>query len=77
MSNYQFEVYYNGNPVEVTSVGNNTYLVQITYKPMQLQLQKSDSGDERWIDLSTNLETSVTKQLGGLIQEHLAVEERV
>ncbi len=77
MNNYQFEIYHNGHPVEVASIGNNTYLVQITYKPLQLQLQKSDSCNERWVDVSTGLETSVTKQLGSLIKEHLEVGVQV
>ena len=77
MSNFQFDIYYNGHPVEVTSIGNNTFLVQITYKPLQLQLQKSDSGMERWIDMSINQETSVTRQLGERIKEQIAVEEQV
>ena len=75
MGNFQFEIYLNGHPVEVTAIGNNTFLVQITYKPLQLQLQRNDAGEERWIDLSTNQETSVTQELGWLIREQVAVEE--
>ena len=74
MSNFQFEVYYNGHPVAVTSIGNNTFLVQISYKPLQLQLQKDDSG-ERWIDVTTKQETNITQELGWLIREQVTVGE--
>lgn len=75
MGNYQFEIHLNGHPVKVTATGNNTFLAQITYKPLQLQLQKSDSGTERWVDLSTNLETPITQELGWLIREQISVQE--
>lgn len=71
MSNAQFSVLYNGHPVEVTVLNNDTYMIQVTYKPVSIRLQNNDAGEERWVDVETQQETYMTRELGRLIATHL------
>ena len=70
MSNYQFSVLYNGHPVSVSALENDTYLLQVTYKPISIQLKTID-GQEKWVDTESQQETYVTRELGKLIAAHL------
>jgi hypothetical protein len=69
--NNQFSVSYNGHPVAVTVLDNEVYVVQISYKPNHLQLRKDNEGCEYWVDMETNMETAMSKQMGYLISEYL------
>lgn len=73
MNNHQFVVQYNGHPVEVTVLDNDTYMVQVTYKPLKIRLQKNNEGEERWVEMETMQETYVSRELGKLILSHLSV----
>lgn len=70
MSNHQFSVLFNGHPVSVTGLENDTYMVQVTYKPLCIQL-KNGEGEEIWVDTETQQETYVSSELGKLITAHL------
>jgi hypothetical protein len=71
MNNHQFSVLYNGHPVAVTVLDNDVYMVQVTYKPLSIQLKTNDKGEENWIDVETQQETYVSQELGKLIAKHL------
>ena len=71
MSNHQFSVLYNGHSVAVTVVENDTYMVQVTYKPVCIKLVNNDQGEESWVDMETRQETYVSRELGKLISAHL------
>jgi hypothetical protein len=71
MGNNQFSIFYNGHPVAVTVLGNDTFMAQVTYKPLQITLERNGDGLERWIDLETKQETSLSNELGKLIGEYL------
>lgn len=72
MSNQQFTVSFNGHPVAVTALENDVYLAQVTYKPVKIQL-KNNHGQEQWLDLESQQETHVSRELGKLIAAHLCV----
>lgn len=74
MSNPQFSVLYNGHPVAITILADDLYLVQVTYKPLQIQLQKNNDGTEKWIEVDTQQETFLTCEIGKLINRHYSVE---
>ncbi|WP_018614538.1 hypothetical protein [Segetibacter koreensis] len=71
MNNPQFTVLYNGHPVAVTKLDNDTYIVQATYKPQQIQLKKNSDGSEKWVEVETQLQTFLTNEMGRLITDHL------
>ena len=71
MSNYQFTVLLNGHPVSVTALDNDSYMAQVTYKPVTIQLTKTSNGEERWIDMETQQETYLSTELGKIITAHL------
>ncbi|GEO11148.1 hypothetical protein [Segetibacter aerophilus] len=71
MSNHQFSILFNGHPVSVTALDNDSYLVQVTYKPVTIQLKKTSDGREHWLDQETQQETYVSRELGKLITAHL------
>jgi hypothetical protein len=71
MNNQQFSVLFNGHPVAVTALDNDSYMVQVTYKPVTIQLKKNSDGQEHWVDQETQLETFVSSELGKLITAHL------
>ena len=77
MSNPQFEVYHNGHPVAVTVLGDNTYLIQVSYKPLRIQLKHDGDGSERWINQEDGLECYLSVEFGKLISDHLQVAEQV
>jgi hypothetical protein len=77
MSNPQFQVYYNGQPVAVTSLGNNSYLIQISYKPLRIQLKKNDDGSETWVNQEDGLECYLSSEFGSLISTHLQLAEQM
>ena len=71
MSNPQFSVVFNGHPVSVTALENETFMAQVTYKPVTIQLKNNNDGQEQWVDMETQQETYVSAELGKLIAEHL------
>ena len=73
MSNQQFSIFFNGPPVAVTVLENNTFMAQITYKPVYIQLKNNSKGEEQWVDQETQQETYLSKELGKLIAAHLCV----
>ena len=70
MNNPQFSVSYNGHPVAVTILDNDTYIVQVTYKPVQIERKKDTYGGEKWVESDSQLETYVTNEVGRLISNH-------
>lgn len=77
MKNPQFSVSYNGHPVSVTMLDNDTYTVQVTYKPLHIQLQKNNDGTENWVEVETQQATYVTKEIGRLISKRLYSMEAI
>lgn len=77
MNNQQFSVSYNWHPAAVTILGDDKYLVQVTYKPLQIQLQKNNDGTEKWVEAETKLQTFLTDEIGRLISNHLYSVEQV
>ncbi len=73
MSNHQFPVLYNGHPVTVTVLEDDIYMVQVTYKPLNIQLKKNDKGEEIWVDLEIQQITYLSTELGKLITAHLCM----
>src|SRR3954463_6824877 len=67
MNNPQFSVNYNGHPVAVTVLPNDLYMVQVTYKPLQIKLQKNEDGTENWVEADTQQPTFLTTEIGRLI----------
>jgi hypothetical protein len=70
MNNPQFSVFYNGHPVAVTVLGDDRYMVQVTYKPIQIQLKKNSDGTENWVEVENGQQTYVVNEIGRLISEH-------
>ncbi len=71
MSNQQLTISYNGHKTAVTCVGNNTYLIQITSSPYYVQFVSNDDGTPKWIEVSTGMQTPLSKELGELIEDQL------
>ncbi|MCW3107624.1 MAG: hypothetical protein JWQ09_2130 [Segetibacter sp.] len=71
MSNTQFAVLYNGHPVTVTVLDNDTYMIQVTYKPVTIRLQNNNAGEDHWVDVEMQQETYLSRELGKLIVAHL------
>ena len=44
-------------------------MVQITYKPVYLELKTDNNGIDHWIEKDTNQETQLAKELGRLIKK--------
>lgn len=65
-----FTIYYNGKNVSVTSLDDNTFMFQITYKPVYVKRMTDDKGNKVWCDLETNRETMLSKEIGKLIENH-------
>lgn len=77
MNNRQFSVSYNGHPVAVTMLDNDIYIVQVTYKPLKIQLKKNNDGSESWVEVETQQQTFVTNEIGRKISEHLYSVEAI
>lgn len=69
MEKKSFTIYYNGKNVAVSALEENTFLAQITYKPVYLKLTENN-GKKIWIDVEMNKETSLSKEIGQLIEKH-------
>lgn len=67
MTNQQFSISYNGRKTSVTTLEDNTFMVQITYKPYRIQKKTDGKGLEYWIELETNKETPLSQTIGRLI----------
>ncbi len=70
MEKQAFTVYYNGKNVSVTVLDDNTFMFQITYKPVYLKLITDNRGQKIWHDLEMNQETMLSKEIGKLIESH-------
>ncbi|HSU52267.1 MAG TPA: hypothetical protein VLJ41_16790 [Segetibacter sp.] len=71
MSSDQFSVLLNGHPTTVSVLENDVYSVQVTYKPVNIQLKKNEKEEEVWVDLETQQTTYLSTELGKLITAHL------
>jgi hypothetical protein len=71
MENEQFSIMYNGQPVAVTVLGNNSFMVQITYRPLRIRLHTNVDGAEYWVDEESNQVSRLSKELGNLISARL------
>lgn len=74
MDNQQFSILYNGHPVAVTALKDDTYMVQITYKPIHIQVKK-DKEEKKWVEAETQQETYLSVQLGKLISNYFGSNE--
>ena len=59
MSN-QFSVSYNGHPVAVTVLEDNSYVVQVSYQPLHIQQIRNDENEARWVEVDTQQVTYVS-----------------
>ena len=73
MHSNQFSVSYDGRPVAITALDDEKYLVQVTYKPIIIQY-KEIHGHPQWVDVESQLETYVSREIGKLIQAHTSKE---
>lgn len=69
MQSNQFSVSYNGHPVAITVLDDDQYLVQVTYKPIIIKCQGTNGGHQ-WVDVESQLETYVSREIGKLIEAH-------
>jgi hypothetical protein len=67
MSKQQFTIPYNGDNVEVTVLNDDSFLVQITYKPLLIKRTLDENGEALWLDSETNVKTNLSVELGNLI----------
>jgi hypothetical protein len=67
--NKDFTLNYNGRKTECRSLGDHSFMVQITYKPVYLSWHLDDDGIEHWIEKESNKETSLSQELGKLIRD--------
>ncbi|MFL5810088.1 MAG: hypothetical protein ACJ749_11245 [Flavisolibacter sp.] len=67
MSKNNFTIQYNGRRADCMRDGND-FMVQITYKPVYLELQTGSDGIHHWIEKDTRQETDLSKELGRLIK---------
>ena len=71
MPNPQFDISYNGHRVAVTILDKDLYYVQITYKPVEVQLVRNNNGTENWIEKETREQSFLANEIGRLINERL------
>lgn len=77
MKKQSFTVYYNGKNVAVNVVDDHIFLAQISYKPLYLKLSADSHGGRTWCDSEMNLETPLSKEIGGLIESHPSFSDAV
>jgi len=70
MEKQPFTIYYNGKNVSVAPVDGNTYMFQVTYKPVYVKHYTDNNGCNCWCDLEMNQETLLSKEIGKLIEDH-------
>lgn len=70
MEKQGFTIYYNGKNVSVTALPDNTFMFQVSYKPVYIKLIINDNGKKTWCDLEMNKETMLSKEIGELIVKH-------
>ena len=67
MSKEDFTIQYNGRRADCMRDGSH-FMVQITYKPVYLELKTDNNGVDHWIETETNKESELAKELGRLIR---------
>ena len=67
MRNPQISINYNGHRTAVTCLEDNIFYVQITPTPYRIQRRLHDDGTDVWIEIESNRETMLSKNLGHLI----------
>ena len=67
MSKQDFTIQYNGRRADCMQEGSK-FMVQITYKPVYLELHTDSDGVDHWIETEINQETELAKELGKLIR---------
>ena len=67
MDKKDFSILYNGRKTDCVSLGD-TFLVQITYKPLYLEVTTDRDGTEHWMEQETHRETDLSRELGQLIR---------
>lgn len=70
MINTSFSISYNGHPAAVTELDNNTFMVQISYKPVYIQLQDNEA-KEKWVEVESQQETFLSTEIGRKISSYL------
>lgn len=71
MNNDQISISYNGHKTSVTCLANNVYMVQITSRPFYIKKQVEDDAVVKWLEVETDRETNLSKELGQLISKQL------
>ena len=72
MNNPQISINYNGHRTAVTCLANNIFRVQITTRPYHIQRKLKDDGTEFWVEVESDRETWLSKDLGQLIAKPVA-----
>jgi hypothetical protein len=71
MSKQDFTIQYNGRRADCIQDGF-IFMVQITYKPVYLELKTDGEGIDHWIETETRQESELARELGSLIRnQHL------
>ena len=68
MDKHNFTIQYNGRRADCVQEDKD-FMVQITYKPVHLELQTDSEGVDHWIEKDTRKETELSRELGRLIRE--------
>ena len=68
MDKKSFILDYNGRRADCVDLGD-TYMVQLTYKPVYLRMIIDEDGVEHWIEEEEKRETPLSQELGGLIRK--------
>jgi hypothetical protein len=63
-----FTIDYNGRRADCVDLGES-YMVQLTYKPVYVRMITDDNGVEHWIEEEERRETPLSQELGGLIRK--------
>lgn len=68
MDKKNFSILYNGRHTDCVSMGD-TFMVQISYKPLFLERKEDEAGGDQWLEQETGRETPLSKELGQLIRK--------
>ncbi|HWJ92838.1 MAG TPA: hypothetical protein VNR87_17100 [Flavisolibacter sp.] len=63
-----FTIDYNGKRAHCVDLGDS-YMIQLTYKPVYVRMITDDNGVEHWIEEEDRRETPLAQELGKLIRK--------
>ncbi|MFL5730798.1 MAG: hypothetical protein ACJ75J_15020 [Cytophagaceae bacterium] len=69
MNKKSFTIDYNGRKAECTDLGDS-FMIQLTYKPVYIQMIRDEEGAKHWIEKEDQRETLLSKELGSIISKN-------